>query len=135
MGENASSDDVMQCMIDNKDDVVISPDQVPMKEMQYELLNNPAQQIVRKLFIAECMITLGMVRGYASGKVSIPQSEMQLDYSMLLDIGKQEKEQALNDLKEMLEEMTPWKQMENQANMNEQLMKTLQYKPLGLYWR
>lgn len=135
VGEDATDDDVMQCMIENKDDVLITPDQVPMKKMRFELLNNPAQQIVRKLFIAECMITLAMVRGYASGRVSIPNAELQLDYSMLLDIGKQEKEQALNELKEWLEEMTPWKQLENQANMNDQLIKVLEKKPLGMFWR
>jgi len=135
VGENATDDDVMQCMIENRDDVLITPDQVPMKKMRFELLNNPAQQIVRKLFIAECMITLAMVRGYASGRVSIPNAELQLDYSFLLDLGKQEKEQALNELKEWLEEMTPWKQLENQANMNDQLIKVLEKKPLGMFWR
>ena len=135
VGEDATDEDVMQCMIENRDDVLITPDQVPMKKMRFELLNNPAQQIVRKLFIAECMITLAMVRGYASGRVSIPNAELQLDYSFLLDLGKQEKEQALNELKEWLEEMTPWKQLENQANMNDQLIKVLEKKPLGMFWR
>ena len=135
VGEDATDEDVMQCMIENKDDVLITPDQVPMKKMRFELLNNPAQQIVRKLFIAECMITLAMVRGYASGRVSIPNAELQLEYNLFMDLGKQEKEQALNELKEWLEEMTPWKQLENQANMNDQLIKVLEKKPLGMYWR
>lgn len=135
VGSNASSDEINQCLIDNKDDVLITPDQVPLKEMQYDLMNVPAQQIVRKLFIAECMITLGMIRGYSSGKISIPMSELQLDYSMLLDLGKQEKQDALNELKERLERMTPWKLMENQANMNDQMLKVLQNTPLGFYVR
>jgi len=135
VGENATDEDVTKCLIENKDDVLITPDQVPMRKMEYDLLNVPAQQIVRKLFIAECMITLAMVRGYASGKVSIPVAEMQLDYSMFMDLGKQEKEKALEELTEWLKEMTPWAQLEHQANMNDQLMKTLTIKPLGLYWR
>ena len=135
VGENASDDDKLQCMIDNKDDVLITPEQVPMNKMHYDLLNNPAQQIVRKLFIAECLMTLGRVRGYASGKVSIPEAELTLDYQMLLEQGRQDKEKAYQELNEWLEEMTPWKQLEHQANMLDNLTKVLEKKPMGLYWR
>lgn len=121
---------VTQCMIDNKDDVLITPDQVPMDQMQYELMNNPTQQIIRQLFVAEVMITLGVIRGYASGEVKIPQAEMKLDYSMLLDLGKQEKERVFTRLKERLEEMLPWNQLKHQADLTDSLMKVLQQKPM-----
>lgn len=127
---DGTSSDNLNCAIENKDDVLVSPDQVPMDEMQYDLMNNMSQEIVRKIFIANCMITLGMVRGYASGVVKIPDAEMNLDYSMLLDTGKADKEKAIDDLKEWLQSLYPWTQMENQANMQDQLMKVLQAKPM-----
>ena len=117
-------------MIDNKDDVLITPDQVPLDEMQYELMNNPTQQLIRQLFVAECMITLGVIRGTFSGTVKIPNAEMQMDYQMLLEMGKADKEKTLTNLKERLDEMLPWKQLGHQAEIRDNLMKVLQQKPM-----
>jgi len=127
---NTDEEGATQCLIDNKDDVLITPDQVPLDEMQYELMNNPTQQIIRQLFVAECMITLGVIRGTYSGTVKIPQAEMQMDYQMLLEMGKAEKERVFNNLKERLNEMLPWNQLQHQADLTDNLMKVLQQKPM-----
>ena len=76
------------------------------------------------------MITLGIIRGTYSGVVKIPEAEMQMDYNMLLDMGKQDKERVLNELKERLDRMLPWNLMKNQADMNDSLLKVLQMKPM-----
>lgn len=127
---DGTSSGATQCMIDNKDDVLITPDQVPLDEMQYELMNNPTQQLIRQLFVAECMITLGVIRGTFSGTVKIPNAEMQMDYQMLLEMGKADKEKTLTNLKERLDEMLPWKQLGHQAEISDNLMKVLQQKPM-----
>ena len=121
-----------ECRVQNKS-VIITPDQVPMDQMRYEFLNNPAQQVVRQLFIAEVMITLGITRGTFSGKVMIPDAEENMDYNMLLELGKQEKEKALQNLKERLDRMTPWNLMQKQAEMADNINKILAQKPLGMY--
>ena len=130
-----SEDDIEQCMLENKDDIIITPDQVPLDKMRYELMNNPSQQIIRRLLVAEAKILLGIIRGTYSGSVKIPEAEMQMDYNMLLEQGKSEKETVLNELKERLERMTPWNLMEKQSTMNDQLIKVLKNKPLGFYVR
>lgn len=130
---DASSDDVTQCRIDNKDDILITPDQVPMDQMRYELMNNPTQQTVRQLLVAEAMITLGIIRGSYSGAIKIPEAELVMDYNMLLDLGKTEKEKALTELKERLERMLPWNLMKNQADLQDSLLKVLQNKPLNTF--
>jgi len=132
---NASEDDIEQCRLDNKDDVILTPDEVPLDKMRYELMNNPSQQIIRRLLVAEAKILLGIIRGTYSGAVKIPEAEMQMDYNMLLEQGKSEKETVLNELKERLDRMTPWNLMEKQATMNDQLIKVLKNKPLGFYVR
>jgi hypothetical protein len=132
---SGSEDAADQCMIENKDDVIITPDQVPLDKMKYELMNNPTQQIIRRLLVAEAKILLGIIRGTFSGAVKIPEAEMQMDYAMLLEQGKAEKETVLNELKERLDRMTPWNLMEKQATMNDQLIKVLKNKPLGFYVR
>ena len=132
---NASEDDIEQCRLDNKDDIILTPDEVPLDKMRYELMNNPSQQIIRRLLVAEAKILLGIIRGTYSGAVKIPEAEMQMDYNMLLEQGKSEKETVLNELKERLERMTPWNLMEKQSTMNDQLIKVLKNKPLGFYVR
>lgn len=132
---SGSEDAADQCMLENKDDVIITPDQVPLDKMKYELMNNPTQQIIRRLLVAEAKILLGIIRGTFSGAVKIPEAEMQMDYAMLLEQGKAEKETVLNELKERLDRMTPWNLMEKQATMNDQLIKVLKNKPLGFYVR
>ena len=132
---SSGSEDADLCRLENKDDVIITPDEVPFDKMRYELMNNPAQQIIRRLLVAEAKILLGIIRGTYSGEVKIPEAEMKMDYSMLLEQGKSEKETVLNELKERLDRMTPWNLMEKQANLNDQLIKVLKNKPLGLYVR
>lgn len=124
---------VDQCLLDNKDDVLITPDQVPMSKMRYELMNEPAQQTVRQLLVAEAMITLGIIRGTYSGEVKIPNAELKMEYQMFLDLGKQEKEKALEALVKRLDEMLPWNLMKNQAELTDNLKKVLNEKPLG-FW-
>ena len=123
------------CRLENKDDVILTPDQVPLDKMRYELMNNPTQQIIRRLLVAEAKILLGIIRGTFSGSIKIPEAEAQMDYNMLLQQGEKEKEVVLNDIKERLDRMTPWNLMEKQATMNDQLVKVLKNKPLGLYVR
>ena len=131
----SSDEDSDLCRLENKDKVLITPDQVPLEKMHYELLNYPTQQIVRQLLVAEAKILLGNIRGYASGKVSIPNAELNLDYQMLIDQGKQEKEQTLSELKERLERLLPWNMIKNQADMTQSLIDALKAKPLGFYVR
>ena len=132
---DGTEEDIDKCRIENRDDVVLTPDQVPFESMSYDLMNYPTQQIIRKLLIAEAKITLGNIRGAFSGVVKIPNAEMTLDYRLFLDQGKDEKEKTLNELSERLTRMTPWELMKNQNEMNDQLMKVLKQKPLGFYAR
>ena len=132
---DGTEEDIDKCRIENRDDVVLTPDQVPFESMSYDLMNYPTQQIIRKLLIAEAKITLGNIRGAFSGVVKIPNAEMTLDYRLFLDQGKDEKEKTLNELSERLTRMTPWELMKNQSEMNDQLMKVLKQKPLGFYAR
>ena len=132
---DGTEEDIDKCRIENRDDVVLTPDQVPFESMSYDLMNYPTQQIIRKLLIAEAKITLGNIRGAFSGAVKIPNAEMTLDYRLFLDQGKDEKEKTLSELSERLTRMTPWELMKNQNEMNNQLMKVLKQKPLGFYAR
>lgn len=129
----ASDDEVDACRLEHKDDILISPDQVPLSKMRYELMNEPTKQTIRQLLFAEAAMTISLIRGYASGVVKIPNAEMQLDYSQLMDIGKTEKERVFGELKERLEAMLPWNVMKHYEEMTDSLNNILKRKPLGLY--
>lgn len=132
---NTESGGTDQCLLDNKDDVLITPDQVPMSKMRYELMNEPAQQTVRQLLIGEAFITLGVIRGTYSGEIKIPEANLKMEYQLFIDLGKQEKEKALEALTKRLDEMLPWNLMKNQADLTDSLKKVLNEKPLGFYVR
>ena len=91
---DVTSENVDECRLEHSNDILITPDQVPLTKMHYEYFNEPTKQTIRKLLTAEAMITLGIIRGTNSGVVKIPNAELQLDYNMLLDLGKTEKASA-----------------------------------------
>ena len=130
---DTSNGDEDECMLYHADDVILSPDQVPMENMQYEFLNEPAKVIVRQLLIAKAKQTLGLIRGKFSGKVNIPQAEMTMDYQMLAQQGKEEYDAAMEALMKRLERMRPVNMMKEQAELMENNVKLQQYTPLGIY--
>jgi hypothetical protein len=129
---DATKEDSGDCKKKNTS-VLISPDQVPMDQMQFEYMNEPSKVTVRQLFIAQCFITLALIRGKFSGKVSIPNSEVTLNTSDLMDIGKTERDKALENLDKRLEAMLPWNVAENNAKLVENTVNALKYTPLGTF--
>ena len=116
------------CRIQNPN-VIISPDQIPLDRMQYDLLNGPTKTIVRKLFFAKAKKMLGLIRGKFSGRVSIMEAEAQLDYNMLLTQADKEYDDAMNELKERLTRMSPWEMMKKQADLTNSMMDIAKAKP------
>lgn len=130
---DVTTENIDDCRLENANDILLTPDQVPLNKMQYEYFNDATKQTIRQLLVAEAMITLGIIRGTNSGVVKIPNAELQLDYNMLLDLGKTDKERIYTELKERLEAMLPWNVLKNNAEGLESLMNVLNKKPLGLY--
>jgi hypothetical protein len=120
-------------MRQHANDIILSPDQVPVENMDYAFLNDPAKVIVRQLLVAKAKETLGLIRGKFSGKVSIPQAEMTMDYQMLIQQGKEEYAKAMESLEKRLERMRPVNMMKEQAELAENQNKVQQYTPLGIY--
>ena len=59
-----------------------------------------------------------------------PDSELQLEYDSLLTEAKDEKSKLLEELMARLERLRPDKMMEREANVAEQLNKSLQYRAM-----
>jgi len=122
-----------ECMRYHADDVILSPDQIPMSQVDYLFLNEPAKVIIRQLLVAKAKQTLGLIRGKFSGKVNIPQAEMTMDYQMLIQQGKEEYDAAMDVLMKRLERMRPVNIMKENSELLENNNKILGYTPLGIY--
>jgi hypothetical protein len=115
------------CLSKNPD-IVRLPSDIPIDEMKWEELNNPAQTWVRRWFTAYVKESLGRVRGKYQGNLKTPDSEIQLEYDSLLTESKDEKSKLLEELTQRLERLRPDKMMERQAGEAENLNKALQYR-------
>jgi hypothetical protein len=131
--EANTQDEIDECMRINKDDVILTPDQVPLSKIDFAFLNDPTKTLVRQLLVAKAKITLGIIRGKFSGKVSIPQAEMMMDYQMLIQQGEKEWDKVMDELKERLDRMRPSNVLEEQAKIIEKNHEIQKKTPLGIY--
>jgi hypothetical protein len=125
-------DDRDKCLKDNPD-IIKLPSDVPFDKLSWVDLNNPAQQWVRRYFIATCKETLGRVRGKFSGNIKTPDSELTMDYQSLLTEGKDEKLKLVEELigpEGTLSRLKPDKVMEREALLAENLNKQLKFRAM-----
>jgi len=94
------------CFRENKD-IIKSPMDVPLDNMSFDELNEPAKIWVRRYFIALCKETLGRVRGTFNGKIPIPDADMTVEYQSLLTEGKDEMITLKKELSELLVKLGP----------------------------
>lgn len=128
-----SKEDEDECTLANINDVILTPEQVPLAKMDYNYLNEPTKVIIRQLLVAKAKETIGNIRGTFSGKVHIPQAELQMDYQMLITQGQQEYQRVMENLEKRLERLNPAYVLENNAKIIQQNMEIMKGTPLGIY--
>lgn len=124
---DGSQEQIDECRLEHRDTLILSPSDVPLEAMKFELMNYQTQQTVRQLLTALCEIYLGNVFGRYSGAIKIPQSEATLNWQMYADRGAKEKDRVIAELKERYQRMLPWVMAENQqkfAQANLEIQKT-----------
>lgn len=127
---DTSVGDKTECLDKNRD-IIKTPADVPLEALNYDDLNNPSKNWVRRYFIAECKEVLGRIRGTYSGDVPVPEMNMRWDYESLLTEGKEEKNELKLEVKERLERFNPERMLERAANEAENINKALQYRPFN----
>lgn len=126
---DVNSENADECRRQNPD-VILTPDQVPLNQIDYAFLNEPTKTLIRKLFIAKAKQTLGLIRGKFSGKISILEAEAVLDYNMLLAQGKEEYDNVMESIDKRLERMSPYEILKKQAELTDSMEKILRGKPM-----
>jgi len=105
---------------------------VPYENPVYSKINAPGRMWIKQYFLAICKEALGAIRQKYS-TVPIPDGEVTLDGGELRGEAKEEKEKLVDQLKEMLEEMTMSSQLEKAASRAEQIQDSLRHVPLLIY--
>lgn len=129
---DTTSDNADECRKQNPD-VLLSPDQVPLEEIDFALLNAPTKVIVRQILFGLACETLGLIRGKFSGNINLISSPIQMDYSMLMTLGQKERDNAMTALKERLERMSPYNTMKMQGELVDDMLRVKKGVPLGIY--
>jgi hypothetical protein len=104
---------------------------IPFGNLRFELINSIGRQWVRQFTLALCKELLGLVRSKFS-TVPIPGGDLTLNGGDLVSQGREDKENLRTKLKEMLDEMTYAKMLENDAMQSENLMKVLKAVPIPM---
>ena len=131
--ETNSKEEEEQCRLDNINNVILTPDQVPLNKMDWNYLNDATKTVIRQLLVAKAKETLGIIRGTFSGKIHLPQAEATMDYNMLISQGQKEYETAMQTLEKRLEALTPEKIVEREANIVKNTLERQKGTPLGIY--
>lgn len=130
----SNDEEASECRKQNPD-VILSPDQVPLDEMDFSMLNAPTKVIVRQILTGMAAEHLAFVRGKFSGSINMISSPLQMDYAQLMSFGQKERDNAMNDLKERLTRLSPNETMKRNAEMVEDMMRIKKQKPLPLMVR
>ena len=129
---DTTPDNVDECRRQNQD-VILSPDQVPLDEMDYSYFNAPTKALIRQLLIAHAAETLSLIRGKFSGQVGMINNQLVMDYAQLMTLADKIKDRAMTELKERLQRMTPYETMKKQAELVQSMKEVQKGTPLGIY--
>ena len=129
---DTTPDNVDECRRQNQD-VILSPDQVPLNEMDYSYFNAPTKALIRQLLIAQAAVTLSLIRGKFSGQVGMINNQLVMDYAQLMTLADKIKDRAMTELKERLQRMTPYETMKKQAELVQSMKEVQKGTPLGIY--
>ena len=127
---DVSNGDADECRRLHPDDIILTPDQIPLNRMDYAFLNEPTKVIVRNFFFYRATMALAMVRGKFSGTIMIPDAEAKLDYQMLISMADKWRDDAIKELRERLQRITPYGIVEREAKMADDMYKIMSGKPM-----
>lgn len=128
-----SAEEADECARANAGNVILTPDQIKLANIDYAFLNDPTKATIRQLLVARAKQTLALIRGKFSGKVNIPQAEMTMDYQLLNQQGKEEWDEAMKALVDRLDKMRPVNLMKEQAELIEATLNIQKHTPLNIY--
>lgn len=105
---------------------------IPFGNIEYSKLNSIGKQWIRRFAFALAKETEGQIRGKMQS-IPIPNGDLQLNGSELIQDARADQEALRAELKEMLDEMTYDKLAAKEAEKAASLENSLKQVPLGIY--
>lgn len=119
---------------DNSDiSVVVRPSDAPIDNLKWINLNTASKTWIRQYLTATAKYLLGLNRGTYSGNINITDATVQMDYTFLLNDGKEEKAKLEETLLARLDNLSYTKQLEKKALEADNINKALGYVPMKIY--
>ncbi len=125
-------DNVLRTRYSGSADTISDISNAPYDNMKYNSINDVGKQWIRKYGLALSKELLGMVRS-KYGTIPIPNSEVSLDGDTLRAEATAEKEQLVEQLREMLDQTSNRALMEADRESSENLQEKLKKVPYPLY--
>jgi len=114
------------------DGKVSDPSNIPYKFLTYSEINSPGRQWIRKYTLASSKELLGIIRSkYAS--MPLPNGEVSMDGEGLKAEGREEKVNALEELKEFLESVSLSEGARKEQEVADAQQQVLNKAPLKIY--
>jgi hypothetical protein len=125
-------DKVLRTRYSGSNDTISDISNAPYDNMQYQYINDVGVQWIRKYGLALSKELLGMVRS-KYGTIPIPNSEVSLDGDTLRAEATAEKEQLIEQLREMLDQTSQRALLEADQEASEHLQSKLNKVPIPIY--
>ena len=125
-------DNVLRTRYSGSNDTISDISNAPYDNMKYGQINDVGKQWIRKYGLALSKELLGMVRS-KYGTIPIPNSEVSLDGDTLRAEATAEKDQLVEQLREMLDQTSNRALMEADRESSENLQEKLKKVPYPMY--
>ena len=125
-------DNVLRTRYSGSNDTISDISNAPYDNMEYQFINDVGKQWIRKYGLALSKELLGMVRS-KYGTIPIPNSEVSLDGDTLRAEATAEKEQLIEQLREMLDQTSQRALLEADQEASEHLQSKLNKVPIPIY--
>ena len=125
-------DNVLRTRYSGSNDTISDISNAPYDNMEFQYINDVGKQWIRKYGLALSKELLGMVRS-KYGTIPIPNSEVSLDGDTLRAEASAEKEQLIEQLREMLEQTSQKALLEADQEASEHLQSKLNKVPIPIY--
>ena len=125
-------DNVLRTRYSGSNDTISDISNAPYNNMEFQYINDVGKQWIRKYGLALSKELLGMVRS-KYGTIPIPNSEVSLDGDTLRAEATAEKEQLIEQLREMLDQTSNRALMEADREVADNLQEKLKKVPYPIY--
>lgn len=116
--------------LEQNDDTIKLPSDVPVKVFKWESVNQISRQQIRDLFFSRVMINTSRVMGYYSGDVGSTEKQLTLDYRQFADSGETLKTQTKDKIFETLNKLSLRQLTEDRAQIAQNVNTERTFQPI-----